>query len=89
MSGRIRPPDSRSCKLDTMPVIEQAKGILMAQCRCGPDEAFDLLCRASQNANVKVNVLAKRIVKEVSEGKALPVPPAGTSRLAAGAILTD
>jgi AmiR/NasT family two-component response regulator len=29
-----------------MPVIEQAKGILMAQHRCGADEAFDLLRRA-------------------------------------------
>ena len=25
-------------KIDTMPVIEQAKGILMAQNRCGPEE---------------------------------------------------
>ena len=57
-----------------------AGGILMAQRRCGPDEAFDLLRLASQNANVKVNVLTKRIVTEVSEGKALPGPPAGTSR---------
>ena len=27
-------------RLDTMPVIEQAKGVLMAQHRCGPDEAL-------------------------------------------------
>ncbi len=32
-------------RLDTMPVIEQAKGVLMAQQRCGPEEAFDLLRR--------------------------------------------
>ena len=49
-----------------MPVIEQAKGILMAQHRCGPDEAFDLLRRASQRANVKVSVLATRIVEQVA-----------------------
>ncbi len=47
-------------------VIEQAKGILMAQQRCGPDEAFDLPRRASQRANVKVNVLAAQIVKQVA-----------------------
>ena len=52
--------------LDSMPVIEQAKGILMAQHRCGPDEAFDLLRRASQRANVKVSVLAARIVEQVA-----------------------
>jgi AmiR/NasT family two-component response regulator len=51
-------------KLDTMPVIEQAKGILMAQERCGPEEAFDLLRRASQRANVKVHVLAAQLVAQ-------------------------
>ena len=53
-------------RLETMPVIEQAKGILMAQQRCGPDEAFDLLRRASQRANIKVSVLAARIVEQVA-----------------------
>ena len=55
-------------RLETMPVIEQAKGILMAQQRCGPDEAFDLLRRASQRANVKVHVLAEQIVEHVASG---------------------
>lgn len=31
-----------------MPLIEQAKGIIMAREGCGPEEAFDLLRRASQ-----------------------------------------
>ena len=53
-------------RLESMPVIEQAKGILMAQQRCGPDEAFDLLRRASQRANVKVNVLATQIVGQIA-----------------------
>jgi AmiR/NasT family two-component response regulator len=53
-------------RLDSMPVIEQAKGVLMAQHRCGPDEAFDLLRRASQHANIKVSVLATRIVEQVA-----------------------
>lgn len=53
-------------RLDTMPVIEQAKGVLMAQNRCGPEEAFDLLRRASQRANVKVSVLAAQIVEQVA-----------------------
>ena len=52
----------RTVQLDTMPVIEQAKGILMAQHGCGPDEAFDLLRRASQRFNVPVRVLAARLV---------------------------
>lgn len=55
-------------RLDTMPVVEQAKGILMAQQRCGPDEAFDLLRRASQRGNVKVHVLAAQIVAHLTAG---------------------
>ena len=55
----------RTAQLDTMPVIEQAKGILMAQHGCGPDEAFDLLRRASQRFNVPVRVLAARLVHNV------------------------
>lgn len=47
----------------SMPVIEQAKGILMAQRQCGPDEAFDLLRQASQRSNVPVRELAARLVR--------------------------
>jgi hypothetical protein len=55
-----------------MPVIEQAKGVLMAQNRCGPEEAFDLLRRASQRANVKLNVLAAQIVEQVASPESQP-----------------
>ena len=34
-------------RLASMPVIEQAKGIIMAQCGCPPQQAFDALRRAS------------------------------------------
>ena len=53
-------------QLESLPVIEQAKGILMAQQRCGPDEAFELIRRASQLANIKVRVLAAEIVAHVA-----------------------
>ena len=56
-------------QLETLPVIEQAKGILMAQQRCGPDEAFDLIRRASQLANIKVRVLAAEIVEHVAPAR--------------------
>jgi len=51
----------------TMPVIEQAKGVLMAQQGCGEDEAFDLLRRASQRSNTPVRVLAERIVDNLPQ----------------------
>jgi AmiR/NasT family two-component response regulator len=69
-SRQERLPESAFARLqarmDSMPVIEQAKGILMAQHRCGPDAAFDLLRRASQRANVKVSVLAAQIVEQIA-----------------------
>ena len=52
----------RADQLGSMPVIEQAKGILMAQHGGGPEEAFDLLRRASQRFNIPVRVLAARLV---------------------------
>jgi AmiR/NasT family two-component response regulator len=52
-------------------VIEQAKGIVMATYRCGPDDASDLLHKASQGLGVKVQVLAARLVELAAQGKKL------------------
>jgi ANTAR domain len=49
-------------RLETMAVIEQAKGILMAQACCGEAEAFDMLRRTSQRSNVPVREQAAQIV---------------------------
>jgi ANTAR domain len=54
-------------KQETMPVIEQAKGVIMAQRGCGPEEAFKLLRQASQRANIKLNALAAQIVEHVAD----------------------
>jgi GAF domain-containing protein len=43
-------------------VIEQAKGILMAERGCDADTAFDLLRTASQRENVKLRDIAHRLV---------------------------
>lgn len=53
-------------RLETMPVIEQAEGILMAQSGCGEAEAFDMLRQASQRSNVPVRDLAARIVTQTA-----------------------
>jgi hypothetical protein len=72
-------------RLESLPVIEQAKGIVMAQQRCGPEEAFGLLRRASQRANVKVHVLAAQIVAHVASPQLRPAPgpplPTSTRRV--------
>jgi hypothetical protein len=53
-------------RLQSMPVIEQAKGILMAQSSCTADEAFAMLRAASQRSNIKVRDIAEDIVKRAS-----------------------
>ena len=73
---------------ESMPVIEQAKGIIMAQQRCGSQEAFDLLRRASQRTNVKVHVLAAQIVGHIASGndgdKVIPITLGATRYLRPG-----
>ena len=49
--------------LTSRATIDQAKGIVMAQRGCGPDEAFGELVRTSQDRNVKVRELAATIVE--------------------------
>jgi hypothetical protein len=54
-------------RLASMPVIEQAKGIVMAQFGWPEDQAFDALRRASQRANIKVRDLAATIVATTAQ----------------------
>jgi GAF domain-containing protein len=49
-------------------VIDMAKGILMAQNRCTPDEAFTMLSHASQRSNRKLRDIAAAIVQTQSGG---------------------
>ncbi len=49
--------------------IEQAKGILMAAQRCGADEAFQILVRASQRENRKLREIADEVVGRTAGGR--------------------
>jgi hypothetical protein len=73
----VSPLVRMKARLATMPVIEQAKGILIAQAGCSPDDAFDLLRRASQRSNVPIRDLAARLVQQNTRpGRATsPQPP--------------
>jgi AmiR/NasT family two-component response regulator len=57
---------------ETRDVIGMAKGMIMARSRCGPAAAFDALRRASMRENVKLRVIASRMVAaaEVADGSA-------------------
>ncbi|HEV7823773.1 MAG TPA: GAF and ANTAR domain-containing protein [Mycobacteriales bacterium] len=52
-------------------VIEQAKGVLMATWSLGPDDAFDVLRRASQHENRKLRELAAEVVAAAQAGRPL------------------
>jgi hypothetical protein len=64
-------------RLASMPVIEQAKGVLMAQCGWTENEAFDALRKASQRSNIPVRDLAGMIVASTAGARAAPGNPAG------------
>lgn len=55
--------------LETRTVIGQAQGVLMARQNIGPDEAFDILRRASQRTNRKLRDVSAEIVAGVSQGR--------------------
>lgn len=52
----------------TRAIIEQAKGILMAQSRVDADAAFNMLVRASQRENRKLREIASAIVERAVSG---------------------
>ena len=74
-------------RLATLPVIEQAKGILIARTGCSAKEAFGLLQSASQEAKIPISEVAADTVRQaVSQHKAAakPTPKPPRSPRAAG-----
>ncbi len=66
--------DDRIEAMDTRRTIDLATGLLMGRVGCGPEEAFGLLRRESQNHNVKVyDVAADLLAGPSAPGAALPV----------------
>ena len=54
--------------MDSRAVIEQAKGIVMADRRCTADEAFRILAKVSQDTNRKLRDVAAALVDRAAEG---------------------
>lgn len=69
--GAVELSEGLRATMETRTTIDLAKGKIMAQTGCSPDEAFALMVKASQREQVKVRDLALRIV----EG--LPPPEPG------------
>jgi len=57
--------DQMQRAMESRAVIEQAKGILMAQRHCSADEAFEVLVRLSQETHRKLRELAEALVAQV------------------------
>ncbi|MGR6966766.1 ANTAR domain-containing protein [Geodermatophilus sp. URMC 61] len=55
--------------MESRAVIEQAKGVLMAQRAVDADEAFEILREASQRYNRKLRDIARGIVEGTREGR--------------------
>src|SRR5947209_7007475 len=58
----------------TRAVIEQAKGIIMRDRNCAPDDAFNVLVRLSQESHLKLRDVAQRLVDHVAAGGTPPAP---------------
>ena len=58
--------------LQTRPVIDQAKGMLIAEHGCSPDEAFQMISHASQRENRKVRDIAKAMIDKAQSDSSPP-----------------
>jgi cytochrome d ubiquinol oxidase subunit I len=59
--------------LATRTVISQAVGIVMAQQRCTPETAFEMLTKVSQNSNTKLHEIARKLVEGISSQARWPL----------------
>jgi len=59
--------------LSSRSVIDQAIGIVMAQRRCGGEEAFHTLRAVSQRRNVKLRMVATELVQAIQRSPSDPV----------------
>ncbi|MFD5848250.1 ANTAR domain-containing protein [Streptomyces chartreusis] len=57
--------------MESRPVIDMARGVLMAGFACEPDEAWEILVTVSQHANTKLRDVAEAIASAAT-GKPMP-----------------
>ncbi len=58
------PVRAAATALDSRPIIEHAKGILMGERRCIAEEAFEVLAEISQHATRKLRDVATALVEQ-------------------------
>lgn len=57
--------------MESRPVIDMARGVLMAGFACQPEEAWQILVAVSQHANVKLRKVAKAVAATTT-GQPMP-----------------
>ena len=62
-----RENDQLRSALTSRATIDQAKGILMAEHGCSPEEAFSRLVKMSQDTNVRLRDVARAIVYQATD----------------------
>ncbi|MFC4033968.1 ANTAR domain-containing protein [Streptomyces polygonati] len=62
--------------LTTSPIIDMARGVVMATAPCTKEEAWQVLVELSQRTNVKLRDIARHIVSGVT-GEPMPPPVRG------------
>lgn len=71
-------------RLDTLPVIEQSKGILIGHFGINADIAFNVLRRWSSHSNIKLRDISQMLVDAASS----PDRPGQPARLALDCLIT-
>lgn len=66
LADRLQLSDDLRGALASRAVIDQAIGVIMAENRCGSEEAFSILRSASQHRNVKLRDVAAGIVHAIT-----------------------
>ncbi|MER6678746.1 ANTAR domain-containing protein [Streptomyces sp. NPDC000983] len=57
--------------MESRPVIDMARGVLIAGLACQPEEAWEILVTVSQHANIKLRDVAEAITSAAT-GKPMP-----------------
>ncbi|MEU2436972.1 ANTAR domain-containing response regulator [Streptomyces rubradiris] len=69
--------------IDSRPVIDQARGILMAAHACTPDQAWEILREASQRTNTKLRQVAAAVTASAAPDGTPPPEPLRSALAAA------
>jgi ANTAR domain len=70
--GLRREVDGLRQALESHPVIDMARGIVMATGRCSADEAWQVLVEVSQHTNIKLREIAQSLVDGVEGSPPTP-----------------